>query len=417
MLAKLLFVLVLVTLVTAQIEQVHVALTGIVDQMSVMWITRPGFEEEDARYVVEYGYSPGDYKFQEDKIKSSPYTVKYCDNSPQNYQATAHEAVLTGLKTGTTVYYIVTDGTDRTKEFSFPTSFKVGQKSPQYKFLTYGDMDINGDSRETLALAKKQLQTDKDIRFIIHQGDIPYAWNCDEPKWDRWGNMAEHITANMPYMTTVGNHEENANFTSYRNRFTNTTGHNSESKQDGNLYYSFDYGSVHFVGLSSEHNFVKKSPQYKWLQNDLKNVDRTKTPFVILYAHRPMYSSNQNHGSSIQFREALEPLLSKYKVDIFLFGHVHAYERSCPITQNEKCEKSHHSNYYNNPTGTIHLVVGTAGYESNPHWDPKPDWSVYRETSHGLMKFTVLDNTALYGQYIRNDGKIADQFMIDKKPK
>ena len=57
--------------------------------------------------------------------------------------------------------------------------------------------------------------------------------------------------------------------------------------------YSYDYGSVHFIMMSSEHDFREGSRQYKWLENDLKNVDRKKTPWVVLGGHRPMYTSQE----------------------------------------------------------------------------------------------------------------------------
>jgi hypothetical protein len=139
-----------------------------------------------------------------------------------------------------------------TNEFTFTTAYpKVPkQEFPTFKFLTYGDMDTNSDSRQTLSLIERLLRDDKDIRFVIHQGDIPYAWRyalltqltCSESKWDQWGVMAEAVTANIPYMTTVGNHESDNNFISYRTRFTNTTGINSKNSREGNLYYSFNYG-------------------------------------------------------------------------------------------------------------------------------------------------------------------------------
>ena len=50
---------------------------------------------------------------------------------------------------------------------------------------------------------------------------------------------------------------------------------------------------VHMVMLSTEHSFLPGSPQYQWLANDLKNVDRQKTPFVIVGGHRAMYCSNR----------------------------------------------------------------------------------------------------------------------------
>jgi hypothetical protein len=44
---------------------------------------------------------------------------------------------------------------------------------------------------------------------------------------------------------------------------------------EGNLFYSFEYGPVHFITLSSEAVFFWHSlNQYQWLQNDLAKVNR-----------------------------------------------------------------------------------------------------------------------------------------------
>ena len=56
---------------------------------------------------------------------------------------------------------------------------------------------------------------------------------------------------------------------------------------------------VHMIMLSFEHDFRPGSPQYVWLENDLKNVDRTKTPFVMVGGHRPMYCSEVVYSKSL----------------------------------------------------------------------------------------------------------------------
>lgn len=74
---------------------------------------------------------------------------------------------------------------------------------------------------------------------------------------------------------------------------------------------------------------VKYTPQWRWLRNELKRVDREKTPWLIVLMHAPMYNSNEAHymeGESV--RAAFESWFVKYKVDIVFAGHVHAYERS-----------------------------------------------------------------------------------------
>ena len=66
--------------------------------------------------------------------------------------------------------------------------------------------------------------------------------------------------------------------------------------------YSYDYGMVHMVMLSTEHDYRPGSVQYQWLENDLKSVDRSKTPFVMVGGHRPMYCSEVVPGKLFTMR-------------------------------------------------------------------------------------------------------------------
>jgi acid phosphatase type 7 len=188
------------------------------------------------------------------------------------------------------------------------------------------------------------------------------------------------------------------------------------------LFYSWNYSWVHFISLSTEHSFEKDSDQVKWLINDLKNVNSTETPFIIVYQHRPMYSSNKNHGSFLKYRENVEPLLKN--VDLLLFGHVHAYgfffffnflsERTCPIFK-EECVGTFTKNYFYNPKSPIHLCVGTAGYTANRDWEVQPKWSLFRDSSHGFASVTVSSRNALYVEFFQNDvTKAKDSFFIFK---
>ena len=51
-----------------------------------------------------------------------------------------------------------------------------------------------------------------------------------------------------------------------------------------------------YEGMSTEHDFHEGSKQYQFLEEDLKAVDRSVTPWVIFGAHRAMYL-NSNYGS------------------------------------------------------------------------------------------------------------------------
>ena len=60
------------------------------------------------------------------------------------------------------------------------------------------------------------------------------------------------------------------------------------SNGNGVFWYSFDYGYVHVVQISSEHDWRPGAKQYEWLAADLAAVNRSRTPFVVLTAHRMM---------------------------------------------------------------------------------------------------------------------------------
>lgn len=133
-----------------------------------------------------------------------------------------------------------------------------------------------------------------------------------------------------------------------------------ESGGVSNFWYSFDYGLAHFISFNGETDYPnspeasfardvkggEKMPkanetyitdsgpfgavngdiakkesyeQYKWLQQDLAKVDRTKTPWVIAMSHRPMYSS-QVSAYQANMRNAFEDLFLEYGVDAYLSG-------------------------------------------------------------------------------------------------
>ena len=103
--------------------------------------------------------------------------------------------------------------------------------------------------------------------------------------------------------------------------------------------YSTDYGMFHFCIADSEHDWREGTEQYKFIEHCLASVDRRKQPWLIFAAHRVLgYSSNDWYAEEGAFeepmgRESLQKLWQKYRVDIAFFGHVHNYERTCPIYQ------------------------------------------------------------------------------------
>ena len=65
-------------------------------------------------------------------------------------------------------------------------------------------------------------------------------------------------------------------------------------------------------------------------------------------------------------RKALEPLLTAFRVDLAIVGHVHKYERTCAMAGGGRCAGP-------GEHGTVHLVLGAAG---EPYQTGCDDWPV-----------------------------------------
>ena len=50
--------------------------------------------------------------------------------------------------------------------------------------------------------------------------------------------------------------------------------------REGNYWYSYDHGPIHFLAYSTERDYAPGSPQYNFIQSDLASVNRSQTPWV-----------------------------------------------------------------------------------------------------------------------------------------
>lgn len=93
----------------------------------------------------------------------------------------------------------------------------------------------------------------------------------------------------------------------------------------GRSYYSFaPHPDVRFVALDS---CRMDREQMDWLGRELASCGEG---WKIAYLHHPLYSSGARHGSSLELRKTLEPMLVRHGVSVVLAGHDHFYERIKP---------------------------------------------------------------------------------------
>ncbi|TVY73422.1 Acid phosphatase [Lachnellula suecica] len=249
-------------------------------------------------------------------------------------------------------------------------------------------------------------------------------------------------------------------YSSYQHRFRMP---GDEVGGVGNMWYSFDYGLAHFISLDGETDFAyspewpfardvkgnetlptedetyvtdsgpfgsvgnykdtKTYAQYQWLEKDLASVNRTKTPWILVMSHRPMYSSQVSSYQS-DLREAFEDLLLQNGVDVYLAGHIHWYERLWPLGKNGTIDSPsivNNNTYYTNPgVSMTHLINGMAGnVESHSTLgtgdDVLPITSVLDFQNYGFNKLRVINATAISFSFVKgSDGSVEDELTLLK---
>ncbi|KAG5039668.1 hypothetical protein JHK82_011817 [Glycine max] len=322
------------------------------------------------------------------------------------------------------------------KKYSFKSSPYPGQDSLQ-RVIIFGDMgkaerdgsnEYNAYQPGSLNTTDQLIKDLENIDIVFHIGDITYA-NGYLSQWDQFTAQVEPIASTVPYMIASGNHERDWPNTG---SFYSTTDSGGEcgvlaqnmffvpAENRANFWYAMDYGMFRFCIADTEHDWREGSEQYKFIEHCLATVDRQKQPWLIFAAHRVLgYSSDFWYGVEGSFeepmgRESLQRLWQKYKVDIAFYGHVHNYERTCPIYQNQcvNDERSHYSGVVN---GTIHVVAGGAGSHLSNFSQVTPKWSLYRDYDFGFVKLTAFSHSSLLFEYKKSsDGKVYDSFTISR---
>ena len=108
-------------------------------------------------------------------------------------------------------------------------------------------------------------------------------------------------------------------------------------------------------------------------------------------------------------------------MDLYLCGHVHAYERQYAVYDSTNIDTS-----YTNPAHTVHIISGNAGNAEGNDYEVRdatvPSWSAVSQPGFGFGIFEVVDRTTLHwtalysGAEIDNveAGTVMDEVVITK---
>ena len=192
--------------------------------------------------------------------------------------------------------------------------FKFPLKSDSVRFAAIGDMGTGEPPQYEVAQLMLKVRQTFPFDFVIMLGDNIYGGSKPADFERKFAVPYKPlIDAGVKFYASLGNHD-NTN-----ERFYKPFDMNGES------YYTYKKGKVHFFVLNSNYMDPKQSA---WLETQLR--DAGNGDWKVCYLHHPLYTSAKFHGPSLDLRQSLEPLFIKYGVDVVFSGHEHVYERVHP---------------------------------------------------------------------------------------
>ncbi|CAH0515206.1 unnamed protein product [Peronospora belbahrii] len=419
-------------------KQGHLSLTD--DETAMAILFNSGTSKTP---IAKYGENPQDLKLEATGTTTTYGAHDMCQG-PANVigqwgfrdPGYMHTVIMTDLKPNTYYYYQFgheEHGLSPVRRFkSRPLeSYKYAN------FIAYADMGTSEapGAVSTAARVFQDVSAGGYDSFLLHFGDISYALSVSFA-WDHFFRLIEPYATSLPYMVGIGNHEYGYTYGGehdlsggmlpyggsfnppWGNFYADSLGecgvpmhHRWHAPKTGNwiYWYSFNYGGIHVIQMSTEHNWTRGSEQYKWLQQDLEQVNRSVTPWVVLTAHRMMYSTQMNIESdmiiSYIFQEEVEDLIYKHRVNVMMVGHQHSYERSCPVYR-RKC--------VDDGKATVHVVVGTAGfYISGDDFSTEyGNWSRSHVNEYGYLRIASSPESMRFEFILNKNGIIYDEFTI-----
>jgi acid phosphatase type 7 len=356
------------------------------------------------------------------------------------------EAKLTGLTADTTYYYAVYDGEKRLaggdENHRFKTHPVPGAPKP-VRMWVVGDSGTGGTAQA--AVTKAMIDwTEKEKRPIdmyIHVGDMAYKAGKDFEFTKGFYKPYEAVLRNVVCWPSMGNHEGATSRAAkgtgpyYDSYVCPTKGEAGGVPSGSEAYYSFDYGDIHFICLSSHE--LDRSPSgtmYKWLNADL---EKAKAAWLVAFWHHPPYSKGSHDSDKSkqerEMRTHFMPVLESAGVDLVLTGHSHIYERSMLM-----------DGAYATPTVAANVILddgdgdpkGDGAYRKSPGLNPN-EGDVQVVAGHGgaglgrlgtmpVMKKVIVENGSciveingdtLTSYMINKNGELRDTFSIVKSAK
>ncbi|HKQ75108.1 MAG TPA: metallophosphoesterase [Blastocatellia bacterium] len=187
------------------------------------------------------------------------------------------------------------------------------------RFIAFGDSGKGDRAQYELARMMVAHHWSRFYDTALMLGDNIYPdgdWEDMPAKFE--GPYGELLRRGVSFHAVLGNHDIK--------KGQETQIRYPKFNMGGRSYYSFTKGDglVDFFALDSNRF---DHLQRRWLEVALM---ASRARWKVAYFHHPIYSSAERHGSDVDLRSELEPLLVRYGVDAAFSGHDHIYERTTP---------------------------------------------------------------------------------------
>lgn len=250
------------------------------------------------------------------------------------------------------------------------------------KFAVIGDNGTGGQPEYDVAARMVDLHTTFPFDMVIMLGDNMYGSQQPADFVQKFEKpYAPLLTAGVRFYAALGNHDRPTN-RSY-----------APFNMGGERYYTYVRQNVRFFVLDS--NYFDP-PQRAWFEDALKAATED---WKICYFHHPLYSDGRRHGSEIELRVQLEPLLVENGVQVVFSGHDHIYERIKP------------------QKGISYFVAGSGGELRKGDVAPSAMTAAYFDQDRSFMAVEIAEQD-LFFEAISRTGKTVDSGVIhrDSKP-
>ncbi len=247
-----------------------------------------------------------------------------------------HTVQLQGLSANTDYFYRCISGNDTSDINTFRTAHMPGTANEHIRFVLIGDSRTDTyQSHYISGQIEQQLISDygfdwyKQVDFVMHVGDIVTSGSQIGQYQNEYFTPYANLSKNVPFMTSIGNHEnENPIYYKYM-KYESLTGSPYELPSAYNeKFYKFRLGDCQFIAINSNYQYAL-AQQTTWFENALTEADAdTGIDFVFTYCHHPGHSELWPDGNTSYVQNDIIPTLKQHAKPVMLaYGHSHDYER------------------------------------------------------------------------------------------